>query len=643
MTTPLAALLILSPFLFQSQGIDEVLRGWSSENAEVRERATREVLSRWKEWGEHDLSRLKRAAADPDSEVAGRAAETLDRIEIRRTLAGGKLETIPGIEDVVCRGGREERLRILKEAGDRWVRKDLRDEDLLVLAQWAEKRRWSPTVEELKLAAQQNHPHGDWSPVRPYHSLVRPFLDSKAGEIRTWALEFLAGCGSKEYEPAIAAHLKDPEAGVRAAAVRALGSLGGTEVPAQIAPFLADEFSEVRRRTIVVLSDLGCRDRHREIAERLTDPDQGVRAASADALGRFRAKEYGDRIAGLLDDPKSGQALSSAIKALGLLGAQRHAGAVAPLLKSDHWFWKLEAAQALGRMGAREHAGAIVPLLSDRDLRVMWEAAEALGRLGATDQVDRIAPLLRDSRLSIRAVAARTLGNLGAAERQKDILPLLGESPWPVRNDAAKALGQFGATEARKDLLRIIEDEKSNVCSTVVLALVTLGTDGLPAEERARWIESLGRLRREGRTEDKRAASVALVCLSPLDRALQRDALDQLVPSPTNEEFRTYMDVLNRIHEKNVFERLAREKVLARPVESWEDLEALFQDAGLRLDSKGPFPLSGRVSDGVRASPSRVLGWLLAEENVIPVGDGDRVRLMAGSDATESWRNRLRP
>jgi HEAT repeat protein len=626
-------------------GIEDFIHQWRSEQAAIRDQATLGLLSRWKEWSDADLAKVKRAAGDEDPEVAGRAGQALDRIEVRRTLLGTDLETVRGIEDAVCLGRKEDQLSVLGEAAGLWLRKKLRERDLLVLAQWAVKRKWTIESGELMGVAELPYgPHGESRSVTPYAELVAPHLKSPDAKTRAWAAGFVGGTGQRTYSAPVAVLLKDEDGHVRAMAAWALGWLGGSDAPDLIVPLLEDQEPEVRRRSINSLAHLGDQGHRSQIALQLSDLDPGVRAAAAETLGILRAREYGENIAALLQGGKDDQAQFAAVIALGVLGAHDHAMEVVPLLKSKDWVRRLEATKALARMGAREHGRDLVPLLKDEDLRVLWESAEALARLGVAEEIDTITSLLKDARPWNRAVAARTLGMLGAREKRKDILPLLGDAKSWVRRDAVTALGRLGGKDYREEVFRVLDDEDPYYVRTAAaLALARLGEAGITPEEKARWLEKLDRMRHDPLREVKEAASIALVRLSPPDRNLHLEVLEMLASSPGSDHFREYTKVLMQLYEKDAFERLTLEALIGHPIESWEDLEAFLQTGGLRIKRDPSLKICGRVSAGVRANAGQVIRWIFAEDDRVQVIEGDVAILMKGEETLVYWRRRLEP
>lgn len=593
-------------------GIGELIKKWKSENAEVRDQVSREILSRWKEWSEADLLNLKRAALDQDAEVAGRAREVQERIQIRHKVVGTRLEIIQGLEDTVFQGGRQQRLELINEAGILWYREKLTDSDLLVLVRLIQERNWMLESEGLMRVTKVDLGDiGGTCPVRPYLELIIPLLKEKQPGTRAWALQFIGDSRPPQVDSSLVAHLLEDESGpVRARAAEALGRLN------------ADKYKNL-------------------IALRLADAEEDVRTKAAEALGILRAREFGDRIVLLAKDGKSDLAQHAGVIALGLLGAHEYAPELIPLLKSKDRDRRLETIKTLGRMGARAQALNLVPLLLDEDLNVKWETAKVLARLGASDQVDRIVPLLMDPYRYNRAVAAEVLGLLNATDKRDKLVPLLTDVDWEVRWHTVTAFGQLGVDKYAAEVSRLLQDPQAEVRSPAALALANVPLTGLSPEMIRKWIDELEHIRRDPQREVREAASIAFVRFSSSDRPHQLKVLEMLAYAPKSPAFRAYSGVLAEHHEMDRYKLIHRKTTLSRSIESWEDLEKLFEEAGMRLKSNRLLKICGRIPDGILASPHQVLQWAFADEDFAVVFESNGVQLKKSAEVLEYWRKRL--
>jgi len=74
--------------------LPQLVDEWRSDDAAQRDRASEEVLSRWKEWTDADVEALRRASEDPDAEVAGRARDSVRRVLARRRCGASADEAL---------------------------------------------------------------------------------------------------------------------------------------------------------------------------------------------------------------------------------------------------------------------------------------------------------------------------------------------------------------------------------------------------------------------------------------------------------------------------------------------------------------------------------------------------------------------
>jgi len=96
------SLLLVLLLLGVEDGIGDYLRKWRDDNPEVRERATREILKRWKTWTDADLEELKAAARQSDAEIVSRAKEALRRIANRRALGPALEAKVDAVEALIA-------------------------------------------------------------------------------------------------------------------------------------------------------------------------------------------------------------------------------------------------------------------------------------------------------------------------------------------------------------------------------------------------------------------------------------------------------------------------------------------------------------------------------------------------------------
>ena len=130
-------------FCLQEESMESLLRRFGEDDPARRDDASKAILDRWRGWKDADLDRLRKAAEDPDGELAGRAKETLATIALRRRLGDALLRELPTIEQSIREGTSESRAHELIQAAILWKSGKLDESALRVLAAIAIERGWS--------------------------------------------------------------------------------------------------------------------------------------------------------------------------------------------------------------------------------------------------------------------------------------------------------------------------------------------------------------------------------------------------------------------------------------------------------------------------------------------------------------------
>jgi HEAT repeat protein len=255
-------------------------------------------------------------------------------------------------------------------------------------------------------------------------------LKSRDAETRKRAAASLAVKGRTAAIASLQPLLEDPEWPVRQAAVDALGTIAD----AGAVPLLLSVVKE---------------------ADQLRDEEAAgaLRATAVEALGRIGAPGV-DALLGALRD-KHAKLRETAIAALGAVGGDRAAAALAATLNDDRSAVRQAGAAAIARAAG---AGAIRPLtaaLSHKDPMTRRAAAAALGRIDSPDAVAALRPALGDRESSVRGAAAEALaangsqaavdalvGALPAADRELKgtIVERLAAMTWTPSDGAGRAV-----------------------------------------------------------------------------------------------------------------------------------------------------------------------------------------------------------
>lgn len=478
----LLAAAILLPFLRggwtePAQDVQDLVQQLRSEKADVRSEARRKL----KEAGRSAQPMLERATRDADPDVASTAKELLRILPMMEKLSPALRTAIPGVEERLVLGGREEWTNAFLEAlaYDRntslRLNPDVRRADLEFLVgpalQGADpgqaqkicrilmgnplrsavpelvKLLGSSSCSQLVVAALSGLPFPDTLEA------VLPLLKDKSIEARMRAAETLGGLHLPEGGPPLIALLSDPNDQVKAAAIRALGALRCRDAGPELRKCLRLE----RHRTwsLEALGKVGCKEAVGDIAPYLDAKDQMVRGYAAMALGELGAEETAPRIAKLLipkpnNQEKYGVAL--ALEALGRLGAKDALPLIRPYADDPSVELRCRAICALATLEDRESAARIVPSLAESDIGVSGAARHALRQFKATEQVPLIvAQIQKDPTRS--GVAVSTLGDLRARDAVPAILPLLESNMAHERAVAADALCRLGSDQGTRILL----------------------------------------------------------------------------------------------------------------------------------------------------------------------------------------------
>jgi HEAT repeat protein len=669
------ALLLLSLAAPRSQekleeSIQSLIRGWNEDDPAKRDRSTRAVLGRWKEWSPEDLERLRDASRSGEIELSSRAREALGTIELRRRLGVVILEKIPDIETVIHNGNPEARLDLLERAAALWRAEELGDPPLEALVTVA--RAWSLEPTRLFVIAQPRvltHP----DPVNPYAPLIAPALEDDQVLTRGRAALLLGQMGAKPYAASIARLLKDRDAFVRKNGILALSTLGSTQYAGQIAealsdpaaevileaigavghlrventygklvPLLASDSDELAARAAEVLGQAAARPEAPAVAELLGSPEEGRRYRAAEVLGRMGACEYSGKVAALLREKRAVDPelpIRVATEALGRMAAEDQMTSLLPLLSHRDVGVKAEAVRALGWIGRREVADRLIPLLGDPNPQIQWNAVAALVDLGARDRSAEIAGLLEDENGAARAMAIIVLGQLGARDQLEKIAAQLDHHQPLVRAEAVKVFVRLCPAARAREAMPLFDDDFAAVRLDTALALSRLSPSALQEKDLKEILGKLPELESDASGEVQQAAAMARLFLGQGNLEAQRKFLLQFREDQSDAILEALLENLTRLHVPSGLEKLSREIALDQPVDSIERLRDALQKAGLRFGGAEGLKLTARVPAGARTTPRRLLRRLW--ESRLVVLDQDTIRIMEEREALEHWERKL--
>ena len=148
-------------------------------------------------------------------------------------------------------------------------------------------------------------------------------------------------------------------------------------------------------------------------------------------------------------------------------------------LEAEEPVHRQRAAQALGYIGDERAAAALADLLTDPSNQVRFSTAAALATMGRSEGIEFLFEALRNTDSILRANAVKFLINVqrqsGAVESQL-IAALNAEDPL-ARAGAAQVLGQARVQSALSALLAATMDEVADVRANAAIALGLIGGD----------------------------------------------------------------------------------------------------------------------------------------------------------------------
>jgi len=614
----------------QEDSLQALMGRWTEDDPARRDDASRRIVSRWNEWKDNDLAKLRAAAAGGDVELAGRAKDALATIQLRRRLGVLLLEKLPDAGELVVRGTPEMRLTLLVRATELWEKRELGEESLRALAESARDAGWT-------LDGHAFLEHVQNRGVRAYVPLVVPFLRHSDPAFRGLAAQRLGRLGARETTEAVVRLLEDPDPTVCAAAVQCLGEWRATDHYPKLVPLLnARASQEVLVAVNGLLSSTDARPCASLVAGRLSDADRENRLLAIQALGGMGAADHAGRLAKFLEDPS---ARHSAFSALSVMGAADQAEKLVPFLQSTDVYEKIAAARALGRMGRPDLIPNLIPLLKESGSDVAWTATQAILDLGPREHVRAFAGLLKLPSGTGLAKGLIILGRLKAREYAKEARALVEHHQPMVRAEAAKALALMDPAGCVGDLTPLFEDQFEAVRLDACLALASIPRESLKAASREAAVRALEEARRSFSGTMRAAAAVAWACFTEPESAVRIEILKLVEDDFSDAVLDALLDDLGRAYERETQAKLDREIVLEKPVDSWERLDGALASAGLRLEGADRLTLSGRAPAGIRTTPRMLLRRFWEEHRPVPAAGA--VRLLGPERAMEAWKARL--
>ncbi len=456
----LLLLLLLAPG--QDAAITSLIDRWRAEDFSEREKATEEMLSRWKEWKAADLTALDRAGSSDDREIAGRAREVLKRLRVRIAAGVAIVESVPDFDKIVLEGTSTQRIFLLSAVARRWQRKEAADADLGRVMEVA--RHWGLSDRDLLWVVSRGR-------VAPWASLIVPMLKSEHGGIRRDTALALGAMGARDQAKAIFDLLLDEDWDVRSGAAEALGILKASNLLGDAVVLLAHKEAGIRRSAVVAVGALG--GGRTTLTPLTADDDSLVRIAAIRTLGPAAPEEIRKRLGDPVEDVRV------AVVECGQLDLET----LHPLLKDPSARVRTAAVKAVGRHRSRESVVLLLPLLRNTDGPTRRASGEALVLCRA--EWKDLVPLLRETDEAVRSVAVDVLCALRDRAAAPSVRKLLDHEVAGVRCSAIEALSGLLGREAGTGIAPLLKDADSEVRLVALRAFAVAGDRRVAVEAAA--------------------------------------------------------------------------------------------------------------------------------------------------------------
>ena len=589
-------LLLLFLFLLQDDpaGLIEKLR---SENIEVREAATK----RLKELGRAIRPQLEKAEKDPDVEVSSRVAYLIRLIDLPQLITSNLQKVIPDAVERLAKGGDEDWTSVFLEATGR-------ERD-------GSRKLQAITREDVA-------------------SLVtRAFRGSTTVSDKTRVITAAAEWRFENALPDIERLLGDSEPAVRQTALVRGAELAGVAWADKLADGLKDDYKPIRWTAASLLGQHGARTKVKAVEDCLKDEHEVGVLQALDALGRLGDRTVASAVAPLLETKFRGHAALC----LARLGLKEFIPRIQDALAATGG--QRETLQALALLDARESAPHVLPFLSDRSGEMRGIALWTLHRWRVPEAMVKLPQMLKDEDPRARMYAVQVAGQGSDKNLATLLLPFLKD---PVlRSTAASSLESLNATEYCPDIAATVKDTDPYSRWNVVLAWGKLGSRA-SEKDRAEATQVLTSMENDPSEETRFAASISLIRLGAKDLSGQREVIRRL--NSVAFQYRWIMVpettmALLQTHEKATFEKLSREIPLKRSIESIEDLAAVLEEGGLKLNRQDVI-IQGRKSAGGVVKPIDLISSFIGPWPSI-ILEKDTVKVTSTEPALKYWSKRL--
>jgi HEAT repeat protein len=321
---------------------------------------------------------------------------------------------------------------------------------------------------------------------QPSVPLLRPLLQDKDDDIRTFAVDLIADIGSCDYPADLVQVLgRDPNQNTRASAARAIGVLGFREaLPALINALRDNEW--VCFSALEALSAMQDEASVEPVQALLAGPSETLRYAAIETLGKLGSPKSRSILLSRL--PQANDIEKTAIvKSLVQIGITPSMAEVGTLLldmyTNGDWEERLIALSGLSSLKDKravpvilEIAGSLEPSDPENEDR-LHAVREALMQFGCAPE---LVAVLSDPRMKFRskALAIEIVAELQCAEAVPHLIAVMDTDLREVRRAAIMALAELRGDLALAELRKRIEDRDGHVRNAAIAALGRISDRG---------------------------------------------------------------------------------------------------------------------------------------------------------------------
>jgi|GEM_PF-3765865 len=162
---------------------------------------------------------------------------------------------------------------------------------------------------------------------------------------------------------------------------------------------------------------------------------------------------------------------------------------LSPMLESQNWFDRKNAAEILGLIGDSSIVSPLSKLLDDSSGDVRWQAATSLINIPGKEAESALIKALQDPGWATRARAAEALGHMKATRAIPYLRPLLISTMPRERGDAVWALFLMEINRELSEVVDLLQDKDDRISSSVDLILQASATSN-PISTFSRAVES---------------------------------------------------------------------------------------------------------------------------------------------------------